>query len=84
MPWSPIFEADEVASDEQARVNGYIVTKQHRSGAEMETLAPPFGLRDEALQMGPAPELGQHTEEVLLELGYGWDEIGELRDRGAT
>ena len=29
------------------------------------------------------PELGQHTEEVLLELGYTWDDIGELSAAGA-
>ena len=31
---------------------------------------------------GGAPQLGQHTEEVLLELGYDWDGIGELKDAG--
>ena len=31
---------------------------------------------------GPAPEFGQHTEEVLLELGYDWDGIIGLKDRG--
>jgi formyl-CoA transferase len=29
------------------------------------------------------PELGQHTEEVLLEAGYTWDEIGALSAAGA-
>jgi crotonobetainyl-CoA:carnitine CoA-transferase CaiB-like acyl-CoA transferase len=30
-----------------------------------------------------APELGQHTEEVLLDAGIGWDDIAKLRDAGA-
>ena len=30
-----------------------------------------------------APELGQHTEEVLLELGYDWDQITALREAEA-
>ena len=30
-----------------------------------------------------APEFGQHTEEVLQELGYSWEEIAKLRDEGA-
>ena len=42
----------------------------HFSG---HTTAPP----------GPAPELGQHTEEVLLEAGLDWDTIGAL-PRGAA
>jgi formyl-CoA transferase len=33
---------------------------------------------------GPPPELAQHTEEVLLELGYDWDAITELKDAGAV
>jgi crotonobetainyl-CoA:carnitine CoA-transferase CaiB-like acyl-CoA transferase len=32
---------------------------------------------------GIAPELGQHTEEVLLELGYDWDQIIVLKEGGA-
>ncbi|MEX2245328.1 MAG: CoA transferase [Dehalococcoidia bacterium] len=32
---------------------------------------------------GLAPELGQHTEEVLLELGYDWDKIIALKEAGA-
>jgi crotonobetainyl-CoA:carnitine CoA-transferase CaiB-like acyl-CoA transferase len=31
----------------------------------------------------PPPEHGQHTEEILLEAGYDWDAISELRESGA-
>lgn len=83
LPWSPIFNTAEIAADEQARVNGYIVPKAHRSGVPIETVSPPFHLRGATLQFGPAPEAGQDTEVVLAEAGYSWDEISSLRERGA-
>jgi crotonobetainyl-CoA:carnitine CoA-transferase CaiB-like acyl-CoA transferase len=30
----------------------------------------------------PAPEFGQHTEEILLEYGYTWEDISHLREQG--
>lgn len=76
-PWSPIFTMEDVASDPQARENRYIVSKTHRSGVQLETVAPPFRIRglDELIES--APELGQHTEEVLLTLGLSWEEIAQ-------
>jgi len=41
-----------------------------------------FGATPSAVA-GPAPELGQHTEEVLLEAGFGWEDIARLKDSGA-
>jgi len=32
----------------------------------------------------PAPELDQHTEEVMLEAGYSWEDIVRIRDTGAV
>ena len=39
----------------------------------------------EGLQMrpaGPAPELGQHSEEILAELGYSADDIAQMKEQG--
>ena len=36
-----------------------------------------------AAPRGTVPELGQHTEEVLLEVGYSWDDIAELQQQAA-
>jgi crotonobetainyl-CoA:carnitine CoA-transferase CaiB-like acyl-CoA transferase len=75
LPWSPIFDTQQVVSDEQALVNQYIIEKPHRSGAVIRTIAPPFRLRGMPEVLQPAPEVGQYTEEILLELGFSWDEI---------
>ena len=29
-----------------------------------------------------APEIGEHTEEILIEAGYSWDDIADLQDKG--
>ena len=72
-----------MTQDAQARANGYIRSKLHRSGDVIETIGPPFSLLDFEPIMEPAPESGQHTEEVLLELGYTWVEISSLREADA-
>jgi crotonobetainyl-CoA:carnitine CoA-transferase CaiB-like acyl-CoA transferase len=82
--WSPVQSIDEVIVDPQARLNGYITEVQHPTLGRFETLATPlrFGESNVAAR-GSAPELGQHTEEVLLERGRTWEEITRLRDAGA-
>ena len=53
-------------------------------GTTFRLPAPPMQFGGESpVPAGPAPELGQHTEEILLELGHDWDAINELRQSGA-
>jgi formyl-CoA transferase len=39
--------------------------------------------QDAAEVRGPAPELGQHTEEILTDLGYSWEDIATLKANNA-
>jgi formyl-CoA transferase len=48
----------------------------------IESLLPPFDLEGADAQMGDIPEVGQHTDEVLTEVGYSADEIRELQAAG--
>jgi len=81
---SPIADYHDVLDSEQARANGYIQWLDHPEVGRVRVVGNPIGLSATPTQPpSPAPELGQHTEEVLLELGYGWEEIGALREAGA-
>jgi itaconate CoA-transferase len=52
-------------------------------GGPMRAVLPPITLDGPQARMGPVPALGQHTEELLVELGYATARIEELRAAGA-
>ena len=71
-------------NNEQARVNGYLQELDHPIAGRVLVSGTPITYNGEVrTESPPAPEMGQHTEEVLLEFGYSWEEIGTLRDEGA-
>jgi len=73
----------DLFSDPQVVENKYIMDYDHPVYGKIKTVGFPweFSATPATLRL-PAPELGQHTEEVLLELGYSWDDISTLRDQG--
>lgn len=82
--WSVAATFEEVCANPQVHANGYLPTVVGNDGRQFRLVAPPYQFDGvPAAPAGPAPELGQHTEEVLLEAGLDWDEISALRDRGA-
>jgi crotonobetainyl-CoA:carnitine CoA-transferase CaiB-like acyl-CoA transferase len=73
----------QVLASEQARLNGYLMDLDHPLAGKISVTGCPVSLNGEVThEAQPVPEHGQHTEEILLEAGYTWDEIGALRDAG--
>jgi crotonobetainyl-CoA:carnitine CoA-transferase CaiB-like acyl-CoA transferase len=72
----------DLLSDPQVLENQYIMDYDHPFYGPIKTVGFPwsFSHTEPSLRL-PAPRLGQHTEEVLLEISYTWDEITELKDQ---
>ena len=73
----------EIGDDPQVVANDMVTTFEHPSHGPLRMVAPAVNLSaTPGAVRTPAPEFGQHTEEVLLDAGFGWDEIGALREQG--
>ncbi len=72
---------EDLASDPQVLANRFIVPWDHPQWGKINFLGFPFNMSETPPSLRSSyPEVGQHNEEVLLELGYEWDEIARLRD----
>jgi crotonobetainyl-CoA:carnitine CoA-transferase CaiB-like acyl-CoA transferase len=81
-PWAPVQAVEELLDDPQVVANGYIGTVSE-DGLEYRLPTVPVQFDERPPPMRRAPEHGEHTETVLLELGYSWEDISALQDAGA-
>ncbi len=82
-PWAPMQSAEELHADPQTLANGYLVDVDGADKGHFKLVANPVQFDEQAPEFGPSPEMGQHTEEVLLELGLSWDDIAAHKEAGA-
>jgi len=83
MWWAPVQTTTEVVADPQAEAAGCWVDVPVAEGGTARMVATPVDFSDTAwAPAGVSPECGQHTEELLLELGHDWEAIGALKEKG--
>ena len=82
--WAPFQTLDELYDDVQVVANGYLPSIEAGNGDAVQLVASPAQFDEVAVEMTRAPEHGEHTELVLMDLGYDWDQITAMKDSGAV
>ena len=80
----PALRFDEVADDPHLQARGQVVVEQHPVFGDVLTLGNPILVPGEEFTVRSAPSLGQHTDEVLEELGYDDRPAARLHELGVV
>ncbi len=80
---TPLQTIRDLPEDPQVIANQYLVDVEHDTLGEIKVRGLPVALSKTPGTVRPvAPEFGQHTEEVLIDVaGYTWEDIAELREK---
>jgi crotonobetainyl-CoA:carnitine CoA-transferase CaiB-like acyl-CoA transferase len=81
--WEVMQDTLEVVRDPQVAANGFLSTVEAGNGGTFQLVANPVQFDEAPGRTTRAPEAGEQTEELLLELGFDWDGIARLREEGA-
>lgn len=85
VPCGAINTVPEVFEDPQVKARGMLQYVPHPSGVQVPQVVSPMRFADAKLQQRAAPPLlGQHSSEVLIELGYSAERIDDLQARGVV
>jgi len=82
IPCGPILSMKELAADRSLRESGTIVEVEHPTRGKYLTVGNPIKLSDSRTEVTRSPLLGEHTEEVLRQLGYAAGDLATLRAEG--
>ena len=81
----PVLELDEALDSELVRARGMVVELDQPGASGVKLLGVPVKMsRTPGAPAGPGPALGEHTDEVLAELGYAQEEVAAMKESGAV
>ena len=84
IPCAPVLSMKELANSPDLRKSGSIVEVDHKVRGKYLTIGSPIKFSDLEIEVGPSPVLGEHTDEVLSDLGYSADDIAKLHTAKAV
>ena len=79
IPCGPILSMKEIAADEGLRASGTLVEVEHPTRGKYLTVGNPIKMSDSPTEVTRSPLLGEHTDEVLAQLGFAPADIDALR-----
>jgi crotonobetainyl-CoA:carnitine CoA-transferase CaiB-like acyl-CoA transferase len=82
--WGAVQTPTEVCNDAQVVSNRYVIPVERPGAETVRVASSPVQFGGGTVEVRrPAAEVGEHTEEVLLEFGYTWEDIARLKAVGA-
>jgi crotonobetainyl-CoA:carnitine CoA-transferase CaiB-like acyl-CoA transferase len=82
--WAPVQRASEILEDPQAKANGYLVDVEAPDGSSFRLVPSPLQFDETPPALTRAPDHGEHTDDILKDIGLTMDEILELKVQGAV